>query len=152
MKITSKVKSYDNLHNILRKVESLTQWEAEAGFDDTQHPEAEMSYAELAAIHELGIGVPERSFMTQAWHEDQHRTREFKGIVERVLYGNSTAKKELKQLSNKMAGTIKLVIEMGDFEPLAKITIRLKGHSRPLIETGALKENVKDSVVKKGES
>lgn len=148
-RFTSKVKSTDNLHNILKKITALTEWKAYAGFDEDAHEPSGMTLAELASIHEFGTEyIPERPFMTDAYHEDMTRSFEFKKIFTTTIYGRVTPKKAMKDLAKKMAGTIKLKIEMGEFTPLAKKTIGLKGHSRPLIDTFTLLEGVKAFVEK----
>lgn len=154
MGFTSKVKSKNNLNNLIRKLYDLDEKEAIAGFGNKVHPEAGITYAELANIQEFGSkkrNIPPRDFMAQAFHDVLTDDKSIEKAIVSIIYGNSTANKELKEFSKKLAKAIQKAIVWGNFETLHDTTIRLKGHDRPLQESGRLINNVKNKVVDKQE-
>lgn len=152
-KIEVKVK--DNWSNILKKLESLDGKEAAAGYDDRNHKPRDIAYSDLAAIHEFGaIGnwgmIPARSFMSQAFHDLLSEDSDFAECVANVIYGSSSADKELKKIAVKMKDGIQTAIWRGDFTDLSPVTVDIKGHSTPLRESDKLMNKVLAKVIVKG--
>jgi hypothetical protein len=148
MGFTSKVKSTNNLNNLIRKLQGLDGKESVAGYDDEPHPVADMSYAELADLHEVGSEhLPRRQFMTQAYHDGLADHDLSIQVVREIIYGKSNAKTQLTKLSKELAELISTSIRRGDFAALSPVTIRLKGgNTKPLRDSDSLMNNVKSSV------
>ena len=155
MGFTSKVKSKSTMVQMLSQLRTLDGKEAEAGFDDKMHPEAEVTYAELANFHEYGTinssgtrHIPIRAFMGQAFHDMMANPSLATESFIKAFYGKSTTNKELKKLAQKLKELIRVSIERADFEELDPFTIRLKGHNTILQESGRLINNIRNDVVK----
>lgn len=110
------------------------------------HPKAEgLTMAQLGAIHEFGLGVPERSFLRS--FRDQRADdigKVFLLLVQRR--GVSQAVWEL--LGQWCVGEIQKRIAAGTPPPNAPSTIARKGSSTPLIDTGQLRSSITYAVRK----
>ncbi len=105
------------------------------------HPtRGDWTVGELAARHEMGLGVPERSFLRSYFdsHEAQMKqdlTNEYAAIAA----GRSTRKKSMEKLGYKWTQGVRLGITSGSVRPsLAASTIKRKGHGTPLFESAVL--------------
>ncbi len=102
-----------------------------------------MTVGAIGTIHEFGLGVPERSFI-RAWadeNEGQIRSQ-IKKQLARVLKGELSAEAAWGQLGALFVGQIQKRIVDHIEPPLADSTIRAKGSSTPLIDTGVLKSSI----------
>lgn len=108
--------------------------------------------AVIAAVHEFGLGgMPQRSFLRSAYDEnlptiDKMIQRVANGAV--FGFGTNAA---LNQLGNVVQGMIQRKIVDGPFKPNAPATIKRKKSSRPLIDTGHLRQSIR-YVIEKGGS
>ena len=108
--------------------------------------------AVIAAIHEFGLGgMPQRSFLRSAYDEnlpviDKMIQRVANGAI--FGFGTNAA---LNQLGNVVQGMIQRKIVDGPFKPNAPATIKRKKSSRPLIDTGHLRQSIR-YVIEKGGS
>ncbi|MCK5601784.1 hypothetical protein KAR91_07950 [Candidatus Pacearchaeota archaeon] len=99
---------------------------------------------EYAAKNEFGDQkTPERSFLRSTVDEDNRLfirfiDKEKKNIVE----GKRTRKSALKRLGIFAEGRVKLKINRGPFTPNAPFTIKKKGSSKPLIDTGRMRASI----------
>ena len=59
-----------------------------------------------------------------------------------VLNGSRTIHQSLTRVGIVAQGDVQMSISTGNWEPNAKSTIRRKGSSRPLIDTGAMRQAV----------
>lgn len=117
------------------------------GFPATgeQHRESEgMSVAEVAAVHEFGsLNMPERSFLRagirknlKAYHQLNKKT------LRQVLLGRMTLVHALGLLGEQAKSDVQTEITDGDFAPLSEATIKRKGSSKPLIDSGQMRQSV----------
>lgn len=107
-------------------------------------PGEPISVGELAAIHELGLGVPERSWL-RAWLDENSRMilDDSKAAIQQVILGKLTKERALNILGLKWVGAIQQRIADGQVTPaLAKSTVDRKGSSVPLIDTGVLRASI----------
>lgn len=119
-----------------------------------EHGTSELTLVEIAAIHEFGLAepdIPRRSFITD-WadenaerHKGQLRTMA-KAVIKGAVESESQA---LERLGNLYVGEVQKRIAEGIEPPLAESTIKRKGSSKPLIDTGQLRSAV-TYLVKKG--
>lgn len=106
-----------------------------------------LTLAALAAIHEWGIGVPERSFI-RAWADENRveiRKRQ-RALVRQILQGRLTEETALKRLGAWAQGSIQKRIADGILPANAQSTIDKKGSSTPLIDSGQLRSGVTHEV------
>lgn len=141
------IKDFDGkfLKRLARALSGKSKKVVHVGFPEGG-PEKEnrISVAGVAAVHEFGGGnVPERPFV---------RTGIRRGIPEQmalnkanlkaVVHGTLTVPQALGQLGLMAAGQVQREITEGTFEPLQDATINRKGSSKPLIDTGQMRQSV----------
>ena len=114
---------------------------------------ASIGVVELATIHEFGApraGIPQRSFLRdtadlkrEAWLKTAER------LVKLIARGKLTVERALGLLGEKASGDVKRRIKSGTGIPpeLQPATIRAKGSSRPLVDTGRLVNSISYQVV-----
>ena len=99
-----------------------------------------LTVAQLGAFHEFGLGVPRRSFIadwfddTKAEHEEQLR-KMAKAVVAGTVPSIEIA---LERLGNRYVGEVQRRIRQGIPPPLKPATIKRKGSSVALIDSGQL--------------
>jgi hypothetical protein len=108
--------------------------------------------AAIAAIHEFGLGgMPQRSFLRSAFDENKPMINKMGDhIVNSAIKGIST-ETALDQLGNVVQGMVQKKIVDGPFVPNSPATIKRKKSSRPLIDTGHLRQSIR-YVIEKGGS
>ncbi len=113
-------------------------------------PHGELTVADIATIHEFGLGnVPERSFL-RAWADEnvEEIKKDLGGIGIAVVEGKLTAEQGLERFGVLAVGQIQKRIVAGIEPPLAPATIKRKGSSTPLVDTGQLKSAITYEVKK----
>lgn len=117
------------------------------------HPSSKTgeTVAQIAAKHEFGVGVPQRSFLRATFEANK---AEYQGLLARGLMDelmssigqrrvfDPNSAPALKRLALKMEGDVKKRIAAGIPPPNAPSTIARKGSSTPLIDTGVLRQSV----------
>lgn len=108
--------------------------------------------AAIAAIHEFGLGgMPQRSFLRSAFDENKPMINKMGDrVVNSAIKGIST-ETALNQLGNVVQGMVQKKIVDGPFVPNSPATIKRKKSSRPLIDTGHLRQSIR-YVIEKGGS
>lgn len=115
----------------------------------TDGPEP-LTNAELALIHEFGIGVPERSFIRAAFDKNHPKYDENMVKLVRAIYdGKITIERAVGLLGMQIASDIRNYIrDSGELLPNAPSTIARKGSSKPLIDSAQLVNSISSAVVK----
>lgn len=112
---------------------------------------------ELAAMHEFGAGVPERSFLRSTFdlHVGEYKTilkRELKRDIELAITQKrpvlrAADSRGMKRVALKMEGDVKKRIGTRQIPPPnAPSTIAQKGSDTPLIDTGKLRQSITSAV------
>ncbi len=127
---------------------------------EASHPGSDITNARLAGVHEFGaqiaigkatVVVPERSFMRSTF--DDNRDRYERAVIKlgrSVLAGAITIEGALRILGERAASDIKRTIEKGIDPPNAESTIARKGSSKPLIDTGVMRNAISYVVHSRG--
>lgn len=98
------------------------------------------------------IIIPARPFLRTGIDNNQHKIENvMRQEIIRILSGNQNAEAALQRIGLHIEGLIKKNFVEGDFKPNAKSTIRKKKSSRPLIDTGHLRQSIRYVVRRKGE-
>ncbi len=98
--------------------------------------------ADVARIHEFGIGVPRRSFIADwADEAEPEAKRRLRKAAERLIT-KGDLKKELELFGLWAQGAIQMRISSRIGPPLSKARVRQKGSDVPLIDTGQLRSSV----------
>ena len=99
--------------------------------ETAQHDDAGMTVASLGAIHEFGLGVPERSFI-RAWYDNS------KSEIEAILAAVHD-EQGLQIAALQLEASMKNWVNAGVPPPNAPATVARKGSSLPLVDTGILR-------------
>jgi len=101
---------------------------------------------EIASFHEFGRGVPERSFIRNTVDA---KASDYKAHIRYLadqmlakITGQMSAKKSLEIIGQLVQSNILTAIESGIPPELSEKTIKRKGSSRPLDDTGQLKSSI----------
>lgn len=106
--------------------------------------EGGLTVAQVAEFHEFGLGVPQRSFL-RAWADAEVAKidRVMGKLVRRTLTSGLTRAQALEQLGLWAVGQVQGFISGGRVEPaLSERTVKAKGSSVPLIDTGQLRSSI----------
>ncbi len=97
----------------------------------------------LASIHEKGLGVPKRPFIAPAIEKNGRKyfafiSKELTPIFRRRRTINAAWEK----VGTMAVADIQQYMVTARFTPLAPITIKRKGSSKPLIDTGQMRQSI----------
>ena len=102
----------------------------------------EITVFQIGMIHEFGVpekNIPSRSFIRVPI---ENNIKEITKLIENnhklVSENSMSAKVALDRIGLKAQNTIKESFRNNDWKPLKRATIKRKGSSRPLIDTGQL--------------
>jgi len=144
--------------NIRKEIAALSTLGVKVGIIEGSGSNDGTPVAEYAAYNEYGVPgkkkkwrIPPRPFI-RGFVED--RDSEIKATTERlfkqVSEGKMSAEIAIARLGQYGQDGIKRYIKSGNFEPNAEATIQRKGSSRPLIDTGTMRNNVRYKVIRDG--
>nr|DAG38508.1 MAG TPA: virion morphogenesis protein [Caudoviricetes sp.] len=107
--------------------------------------------AVIAAIHEFGLGdMPQRSFLRSAYDENLPVIdKMIQRVANGAVFGLGT-NAALNQLGNVVQGMVQRKIVDGPFVPNSPATIKRKKSSKPLIDTGHLRQSIRYVIERKG--
>ena len=110
--------------------------------DGSQNHSEGITVFQIGMIHEFGVpekNIPRRSFIRVPI---ENNIKEITKLIEnnhRLVSENAmSAKVALDRIGIKAQNTIKESFRKNDWKPLKRATIKRKGSSRPLIDTGQL--------------
>jgi hypothetical protein len=109
--------------------------------------DANSNVAEKAVIHEFGTKdgkIPKRPTLRPVFDEELVRVQNMgKRLMDKAIAtGSATYIKVLRPIGIYFEQKIKLYIDRGNYRKLADSTIKRKGHSTPLWETGKMQSEV----------
>ena len=109
-----------------------------------QHEGAKITVLDVANYMEFGTAtIPARSFVRAWFDENQARAQQMLAALMRsVVKGTRSREQILELLGQKFVAEIQARISKGIPPPLLPATIRRKGSSTPLIDTGQLRSSV----------
>ncbi len=132
---------------------------ASKGGTDT-HADGEMTLIEIAATHEFGseaAGIPERSFIRSTFERRVAKElADFQAkLAKAIVTKGLDPMRALAMLGAWGAAEVKKTITESDLEPPLKpatIAAREHGGTKPLLDTGQLKNSITYEVVEREES
>lgn len=140
--------NFSKAKELIEKLKSGSQKAVYVGFptefDEKVEGSDNFNLASLAAVLEFGNErIPSRPFLRQTLAENQNKYIE--------LFVNSIGKGfSIEQVYEQIAliaqGDVQLNIAKGDWVANAKSTIKRKGSSKPLIDTGKMRQSVRGIV------
>jgi len=109
------------------------------------------SIAMIAAVHEFGSpsqGIPERSFLRTGIRAAlPHLTEVNANSLRGIARGTLTVPVALGRVGALAVAAVQRQIVEGSYVPLRPATIRRKGSSKPLIDTGSLRQSITYQIV-----
>lgn len=140
MKLTA---SGPGLAGLKAKLQAIADLEVRVGvLGDGGYHDADLTNAELLAIHEFGApraGIPERAPVRTAF--DQHE-RAWQALAAKLLKAviaeRLAPEQALGLLGERAVADMRTTIRAGLPPPLQPATVRRKGSTTPLIDTGRL--------------
>ncbi|WP_225216042.1 phage virion morphogenesis protein [Psychrobacillus faecigallinarum] len=153
--INIRVTDRNNIPQLIKNLRDLKRFTVEVGvFGDD-----DSFYAMIANIHEFGVTIqkasgsiiiPERSFLRTTFDEKQNEWAQFaKRQLKNVLDFKIDARTLYERLGARMVGDIQEKITDIEAPPNVSSTIRKKGSSNPLIDSGDLRRRITYKVVQK---
>lgn len=136
-----------------RMLAEIADKEVRIGF---QHGEASeddgTDICDIAAWNELGTEhIPSRPFLRKSVDENEGKINQFLQAEARSLASGKTAETLLNEIGNFQKSLVQEKITEGSFTPNAESTIRRKGSSKPLIDTGRMRQSVNYVIKQKGQ-
>lgn len=99
--------------------------------------------AMIAMVHEFGINVPERSFLRSTVLEQADKyARIFATNIPDAIKNGTPAYEAYSKLGTIAMNDVRLKIASGEFAALSPATIKRKRSSKPLIDTGMLRQSI----------
>lgn len=151
LKTTKTDRVWRNLRDRIRK---LGDFHVKVGVLDSNQPHGLISMAELAAIHEFGApaaNIPERSFIRRTFTEEEGKAELRKitfGLAQNIVNDKMSLTQALEALGVWGANAVRRRVKMGLWPPLRPQTVKRKGSSAPLVDTGQLINSVTHKVAK----
>lgn len=107
------------------------------------------TFMEYGVPHDEGSKIPARPFMAQTFQKNLLQVQKIiKVEAEGIYEGKQTAKQALDKVGVFYKGRVQKIFTDGEFAPNQQSTIDKKGSSRPLIDTGQLRQSINFEVVK----
>ena len=152
-KITDKDKG---MQKILSELKKLDEFVVKAGILSSSGSVDGVSIVQYATWNENGVmgkngwKIPPRPFI-KGWANTKKEEIKtvLKTLYEKVASGKMTCDIAIKTLGSYAKSGIQEYIVKGDFKPNANYTIRKKGSSKPLIDTGAMRKAVAFEIEKR---
>jgi hypothetical protein len=166
------------LANIFKEMEKLKSMSAKVGLPEGSGEHDGVDIATYAAWNELGVmkkdgggwAIPPRPFMRTAADAKREQIGQLMAHeVGKVADGKQTAKEAIDVAAEGLIGLIKQTIQQGPWEKNSEITIhgtnpkipgkrrkstyqfiKGKGSSKPLIDTGTMKNSIQAVILKNG--
>lgn len=146
------IKSLDNLdlkskiNEKLNGILDKNNLKLKVGFFETAKYENGDYVAQIAKIQEYGtLKIPKRPFFRTAIAKNQ---KKWLNILKSQLMQSSDIELAYNQVGEIARGDVVLSINSTNTPPNAKSTIKAKGSSKPLIDTGFLRSSVSFKVTK----
>ena len=134
------------------KLKEIKELEARVGFQSGKATEEDgTDICDIAAWNELGNEhIPSRPFIRNSVDNHSDEINSFLMEKRNDLVNGASARQVLNEIGVFQKDLIQAEIVNGSFEPNAEATIKKKGSSKPLIDTGRMRQSVNYVVQKKG--
>ena len=136
----------------MKMLEELAELEVRIGFQHGKATEDDgTDVCDIAAWNELGtVNMPSRPFMRKSVDENEDKINDFVQSVKKELISGTPANQVLKKIGIFQKDLMQEKITEGSFAPNAPSTIPKKGSSKPLIDTGRMRQSVNYVIQKRG--
>ena len=168
------IRDDNKIPDLIKRLKDLESKRIEAGvFAGKKHPDSDIDLADLAKIHEYGvtievtpemraylhsiglhlrkdtthIRIPERSFIRAGWDNNKADVeKRIERFLPKVMELDIDLDAFLEAVGKEVEGRLKKFMKKLHYPPNSSFTIRRKGSSNPLIDTGALLDSITHKV------
>nr|DAE92079.1 MAG TPA: virion morphogenesis protein [Myoviridae sp. ct5xZ3] len=135
-----------------KMLQQLKELEVRVGFQAGEATEEDgTDVCDVAIWNEFGTEhVPSRPFLRNSVDNNASKINSFLKSTKRDLVAVKPAEQVLKEIGIFQKDLIQQEIGHGSFEPNAETTIKKKGSSKPLIDSGRMRQSVNYVIQKKG--
>lgn len=141
--------------DLSKHLTTLGDYQAKVGWVETAHYPDGTPVAYVAAIQELGYpagNIPPRPMLRPTAEAKRGDWSELAGkLANQVIKGSMAAPDALEMLALSAAGDVQQTITAITTPPLSPVTIKRKGHGKPLVDTGQMLQSVTGVVERAGE-
>ena len=150
VKVTDRMTADGNKLQKMLKV--LAEKEVRVGFQAGKATEEDgTDICDIAAWNELGtVHIPARPFLRQSVDDNVSKINSFLQSKKKDLVRGVSAEQVLKEIGIFQKDLIQEKITEGNFTPNAESTVKKKGSSKPLIDTGRMRQSVNYEIKSKG--
>lgn len=130
----------------------LAEKEVRVGFQAGKATEEDgTDICDIAAWNELGtVHIPARPFLRQSVDDNVSKINSFLQSKKKDLVRGVSAEQVLKEIGIFQKDLIQEKITEGNFTLNAESTVKKKGSSKPLIDTGRMRQSVNYEIKSKG--
>ena len=135
-----------------KMLKELAEKEVRVGFQHGKATEEDGSdICDIAAWNELGtVHIPARPFLRMSVDDNASKIKSFLQEKKKDLVRGISAEQVLKEIGIFQKDLIQEKITDGSFAPNAASTVKKKGSSKPLIDTGRMRQSVNYEIKQKG--
>lgn len=135
-----------------KMLKELADKEVRIGFQHGKATEEDgTDICDVAAWNELGtVNMPSRPFLRKSVDENEGKINSFLKSKKKDLIRGVSAEQVLKEIGIFQKDLIQEKITDGSFAPNAESTVKKKGSSKPLIDTGRMRQSVNYEIKQKG--
>lgn len=133
-------------------LKELAEKEVRVGFQHGKATEEDgTDICDIAAWNELGtVHIPTRPFLRMSVDDNASKIKSFLQEKKKDLVRGISAEQVLKEIGIFQKDLIQEKITDGSFTPNAASTVKKKGSSKPLIDTGRMRQSVNYEIKQKG--
>lgn len=125
--------------------------EVAVGYQQGEASEDGVDMVDIALFNELGtVHSPSRPFIRDSLNNNKDKISQFMQSAAKGIVNGKSAEDVLKKIGTFQKGLIQKEITSGNFVPNSPATIRKKGSSTPLIDTGRMRQSVNFVVRERG--
>lgn len=135
-----------------KMLKELADKEVRIGFQHGKATEDDgTDICDVAAWNELGtVNIPARPFLRMSVDDNESKINAFLQSKKRDLVRGVSAEQVLKEIGIFQKDLIQEKITSGSFAPNAPSTVKKKGSSKPLIDSGRMRQSVNYVIQQKG--
>lgn len=151
IKITDKITPEGK--KLIKEISNLSSLCVKVGFRSGFNTEEDgADVCQVATWNEFGTThIPPRPFLRQSVENRKSEISSYMAAQKKKFLKGTGAKNILNEIGLFQKKNVQAEITEGSFVPNAPSTIKIKGSSRPLIDTGTMRQSVQYFVTKKGE-
>ncbi|MEA1064742.1 hypothetical protein [Erwinia sp. HR93] len=137
------VHEYGATINVPARQASITrQIRADGSFSYSGRFRKKGNFQSFHLIPAHTITIPERSVFRYTFHQQKYFNQQMRRLARQVMRGEISRNAALNRLGAYAQGKLRGAFTDGHMTPNAPSTIRRKGSSKPLIDTGSLRQAI----------